>query len=173
MYKINCKLISFKLIIIQITISNFAFIFQIKSNRYIIATNDRELQDYLRARPGQPIMYLHNKTPVLEQPSEISRKAVEFKMNDIVTFGEKDKNKLTSLKKTEGIAIDENDKKIKKIKKKKQPNPLSCKKKKKKSNVMEQSYKQKEGIKDKTIEKKKRKRVKLPSHVKEVLLNTN
>lgn len=71
---------------------------------------------------------------------------------------------------------EETKEKLKK-KKKKQPNPLSCKKKKKKkspgagglannkkSNIV--------GIQEKTIEKKtKRKRVKLPTHVKEILLS--
>lgn len=60
----------------------------------MIATQDRELQDYLRKKPGQPIMYLHKKTPVLEQPSELSRKTVEFKLNESFTFGEADTKKL-------------------------------------------------------------------------------
>lgn len=69
-------------------------IFQIKNNRYVIATQDRELQDYLRKKPGQPIMYLHKKTPVLEQPSELSRKTVEFKLNESFKFGTADEKKL-------------------------------------------------------------------------------
>lgn len=67
---------------------------QIKNNRYVIATQDRELQDYLRKKPGQPIMYLHKKTPVLEQPSELSRKTVEFKLNESFKFGTADEKKL-------------------------------------------------------------------------------
>lgn len=118
-------------------------------------------------------MYLHNKTPVLEQPSEISRKAVEFKMNDIITFGDEDKNKLISLKKTEGIAVEEENQQKKKLKKKKQPNPLSCKKKKKKKKPIDNTISKEKGIKEKTIEKPKRKRIKLPAHVKEVLLKSS
>lgn len=116
-------------------------------------------------------MYLHLKTPVLEQPSELSRKSVEFKMNDIVTFGEKDQTKLKSLKKAEGIAVDDSEAK-KKIKKKKQPNPLSCKKKKKKLNSNDEFRERSgpSGVKEKNIDKKKRKRVRLPTHVKEVLM---
>lgn len=117
-------------------------------------------------------MYLHLKTPVLEQPSELSRKSVEFKMNDIITFGEKDQTKLKSLKKAEGIAVDDNETK-KKIKKKKQPNPLSCKKKKKKKLNSNDEFREKcgpSGVKEKNIDKKKRKRVRLPTHVKELLM---
>lgn len=60
----------------------------------MIATQDRELQEYLRKKPGQPILYLHKKTPVLEQPSELSRKTVEFKLNASFTFGDADVKKL-------------------------------------------------------------------------------
>lgn len=60
----------------------------------MIATQDRELQDYLRKKPGQPILYLHKKTPVLEQPSELSRKTVEFKLNESFRFGDSDAKKL-------------------------------------------------------------------------------
>lgn len=63
----------------------------------MIATQDRELQDYLRKKPGQPIMYLHKKTPVLEQPSELSRKTVEFKLNESFKFGTADEKKLGKL----------------------------------------------------------------------------
>lgn len=71
-----------------------------------------------------------------------------------------------------------------KKKKKKQPNPLSCKKKKKKkvtpnsgasssATISMNSKKSNiDGIQVKTIEKKtKRKRIKLPTHVKEMLLS--
>lgn len=60
----------------------------------MIATQDRELQEYLRKKPGQPILYLHKKTPVLEQPSELSRKTVEFKLNASFTFGDSEVKKL-------------------------------------------------------------------------------
>lgn len=71
------------------------FCLQIKNNRYVIATQDRALQDILRRKPGQPILYLHKKTPVLEQPSEISRKTVEFKLNESFSFGTADEKKLS------------------------------------------------------------------------------
>lgn len=139
-----------------------------------MATQDRELQDYLRSRPGQPLLYLHKKTPVLEQPSELSRKTVEFKMNDSFTFGAVDAKKLEALKKTEGLPTDEVVQKPKKKHKKKQPNPLSCKKKKKKGPNAEQQQKKSTsiGIQSKTIEKRKRARIHVPAHVKEILSKT-
>ncbi|XP_055296291.1 rRNA-processing protein UTP23 homolog [Sitodiplosis mosellana] len=143
----------------------------IKNNRYVIATQDRELQDYLRKKPGQPIMYLHKKTPVLEQPSELSRKTVEFKLNESFKFGTADEKKLVAIKKSEGIPVAERDAQPKlKKKKKKQPNPLSCKKKKKKPGSSAAPKKASiDSIQDKTIGKKKRKRVKVPTHIKEIL----
>ncbi|XP_031617316.1 rRNA-processing protein UTP23 homolog [Contarinia nasturtii] len=143
----------------------------IKNNRYVIATQDRELQEYLRKKPGQPIMYLHKKTPVLEQPSELSRKTVEFKLNESFNFGTADEKKLVALKKSEGLPVAEDTKTDlkKKKKKKKQPNPLSCKKKKKKPNAGVTLKKSSiDNIQNKTIEKTKRKRVKIPSHIKEI-----
>lgn len=144
----------------------------------MIASQDRALQEYLRKKPGQPIMYLHKKTPVLEQPCELSRKAVEFNMNKAFTFGTADEKKLNVIKKSEGLPVaDTTDVAIaKKKKKKKQPNPLSCKKKKKKSsssaNTSSATTNNRDGIQNKTIEKKKRKRIHIPSHVKEVLNKT-
>lgn len=150
-------------------------------------------------------MYLHKKTPVLEQPSELSRKTVEFKLNESFTFGAADEKRLgefnirvqricsleiaitfeifiifiislftVSIKKSEGLPVAEDtEPKLKlKKKKKKQPNPLSCKKKKKK-NKGESSAPSKKStidtIQNKTIEKKKRKRIKIPTHIKDML----
>lgn len=145
----------------------------------MIASQDRELQEYLRKKPGQPILYLHKKTPVLEQPSELSRKAVEFNMNKSFKFGAADEKKLNVIKTSEGLPVTEaTDVAIaKKKKKKKQPNPLSCKKKKKKiassANTSTVTAHTRDGVQNKTIEKKKRKRVHIPTHVKEILSKTH
>lgn len=146
----------------------------VKNNRYIVASQDRGLQDRLRERPGQPILYLHKKTPVLEQPSELSRKTVEFKMTAAVSFGQTDANKLTAIKRTQGLAVDDDSsaKQVKKKFKKKQPNPLSCKKKKTKKSgesFVGQQSKTDGVVKVIAIEKKKRKRVHISQHVKEML----
>lgn len=128
-------------------------------NHYIIATQDRDLQDRLRNKPGIPLLYLHSKTPILEEPSELSVKAVKDKLVGLNTM---EKNALEQLKSKSGIAT--NEEKSKK-KKKKGPNPLSCKKKKQKSNVS--AIIKRESRPE--SEKKIRKRIKIPKHVKEEL----
>ncbi|XP_072381417.1 rRNA-processing protein UTP23 homolog [Diabrotica undecimpunctata] len=127
-------------------------------NHYIIGTQDRDLQEKVRHIPGVPLLYLHLKTPVLEKPSEVSTKEAESKLSTLTDF---EKRALEEIKKQNGS--DERPKK----KKKKGPNPLSCKKKTKKSHVQTPIVK-KEGQSEK--EKKQRKRIKLAKHVKEVLL---
>lgn len=121
-------------------------------------------------------MYLHKRTPVLEQPSEASRKFSNKKIDKTIKFGEVDVNKLKAMKRTEGVD-DTDELTVKKKKfKKKQPNPLSCKKKKKKrSDGPANGSKGKDGVKDKTIEKKQRSRSrkKIAKHVKEHLLTSN
>ncbi|XP_037041861.1 rRNA-processing protein UTP23 homolog [Bradysia coprophila] len=147
----------------------------IKGNNYIIATQDRDLQDKLRSKPGQPIMYLHKRTPVLEQPSEASRKSSDKKIGKTVNFGEVDVNKLKAMKRSEGVE-DTDAVPVKKKKfKKKQPNPLSCKKKKKKGAEGVGKGNDLSGVKDKLIAKKQRSRSrkKTPKHVKEHLLSLN
>lgn len=128
-------------------------------NHYIIATQDRDLQDKVRKRVGVPLLYLHSKTPILEQPSELSVKAVKEKLSNL---SEIEKTALEELKLKDGIVS--NAEKPKK-KKKKGPNPLSCKKKQK-SNL--KTINKKESRPE--TEKKKRKRIKIPRHVKEELL---
>lgn len=131
------------------------------------------MQDKLRSKPGQPIIYLHKRTPVLEQPSEASRKYSNKKMGKTIKFGEVDLNKLKAIKKNEGVDDTEEPKNKNKKFKKKQPNPLSCKKKK--HRVALENGKNREGVKDKTIQKKQRSRNRktIPKHVKEQILKLN
>lgn len=80
------------------------------------------------------MIYLHNRTPVFETPSDASKKYVQNKLNKSLAFDDKDKTKLDVLRKLEGLSEPvKNDPKFKKKFKVKQPNPLSCKKKKKRS----------------------------------------
>lgn len=120
-------------------------------------------------------MYLHKRTPVLEQPSEASRKFSNKKIDKTIKFGEVDVNKLKAMKRIEGVDDTDELTVKKKTFKKKQPNPLSCKKKKKKRNDGTVNGKGKEGVKNKAIEKKQRSRSrkKIPKHVKELLLTSN
>lgn len=82
---------------------------------------------------------------------------------------------IVSIKKSEGLPVAEDTKPKLKKKKKKQPNPLSCKKKKKKnkgdSSASSSSAKKStiDTIQNKAIEKKKRKRIKIPTHIKDML----
>lgn len=118
-------------------------------------------------------MYLHKRTPVLEQPSEASRKFSDKKIDKTTNFGEVDVNKLKAMKRSEGVEDTEALPVKKKKFKKKQPNPLSCKKKKKNKSV--DGLADGKGVQDKVIEKKQRSRnrKKIPKHVKEHLLSLN
>lgn len=140
----------------------------IRGNHYIIATQDRDLQEYLRSKPGQPLMYLHKKTPVLEQPSEASRKHSQRVQNETHDFVERDAKRLVHLKRAAGMVVDEPTPIVKKKFKKKQPNPLSCKKKKK---TKQQPTGTSAGVQESGgVQKKRRVRVRVAQHVKDILL---
>ncbi|XP_055837383.1 rRNA-processing protein UTP23 homolog [Episyrphus balteatus] len=135
-----------------------------KSSRYIVATQDRTLQQKLRKVPGRALLYLHKATPVLEGPSDASKKYVNKHKNDLPENIEK---RIDNLKKTAGIpSADDDTSKVKKKKGPKNPNPLSCKKKKPRANA---ETKESLNKVTPTINKPKRKRIKIASHVKEVL----
>ncbi|CAG9865037.1 unnamed protein product [Phyllotreta striolata] len=129
-------------------------------NHYILATQDRDLQEKAREIVGVPLLYLHMKTPVLEKPSEASSKA---SMDRLSALGASETKALEELKSKQGLE----EEKMKKKKKIKGPNPLSCKKKKKKT-VTNNPINKKEGQPEQ--DKKKRKRIKLPKHVRQALL---
>lgn len=124
---------------------------------YVVATQDRDLQEKIRKVPGCPLLYLVQKAPVLEAPSQASTLASHSKYNDALM---QEKQLIKHLKEKSGIVETEE---IKfKRKKKKGPNPLSCKKKKKPIAK----------AKDTTpveVEKKKRKKIRIAKHVKELL----
>lgn len=48
---------------------------------YIVASQDRDLQDKVRRMPGVPLLFLHNKAPVLDPPSEASQQHAKELMN--------------------------------------------------------------------------------------------
>lgn len=128
-------------------------------NRYIIATQDKELQAVARRIPGTPLLYLHQKAPTLEQPSAASSRMARINSNEKFVVSKIDKDTLNVLKEKKFGVTEPEEEKTKK-RKKGGPNPLSCKKKKKeiKSTVWKESV---------TTNKKKRKRLKVPKHVKE------
>lgn len=132
-----------------------------KKSHYVIATQDRDLQEWIRRQCGIALLYLHQIVPVLEEPSEKSRKFIESQSKTTATVSQLEVEKLEYFKKKEGLVQEA--KPMKKKKKKGGPNPLSMKKKKPKDDTSR--------IKKKTIDKKniKKKRIKIPKHVKEIL----
>lgn len=125
------------------------------------------MQASLRKVPGRCLLYLHKLTPVLEAPSEASKKFVQKRVKNLMLG--KQAIKIDYMKEKQGLkpSVPE----VAKQKKKsgpKNPNPLSCKKsKKQKQNPQETPTLR--GV-EKTIQTKaKRKRVSIPAHVKTAL----
>ncbi|XP_076255086.1 rRNA-processing protein UTP23 homolog [Rhynchophorus ferrugineus] len=131
-------------------------------SHYIICTQDRDLQENIRNMEGVPLMYLHSKTPVLEKPSEISMKKANEKISGVL---QNNVEQIEKMKEKSGLIKE--DKVKSKKRKRKGPNPLSCKKKKKPQAVQNCSLQKK--VASTELEKMKRKRVRLPEHVKEEL----
>lgn len=127
---------------------------------YIIATQDVDLQHKVRNIPGVPLLYLHQKAPFLERPSEVSLAAATSRLEGLTQV---EKLAIEEMKRKKGLIEDV---KQHKKKKKKGQNPLSCKKKKKTSVSPSGVSK-----KDSSV-KSKRKKVRIPKHVKEELLKT-
>ncbi|CAB3231515.1 unnamed protein product [Arctia plantaginis] len=133
---------------------------------YILATQDRDLQDNFREKAGVPLLYLHNKSPTLEKPSKASYSKAGQSLQDVF-ITETQKEALESMKKVFGIEENVEEPKAP-IKKKKphNPNPLSCKKKKKKK-AGNNNKVQKDNVSEGKVRKRRKK--KLPQYVKEQL----
>lgn len=130
--------------------------------RYIVATQDRELQMKCRGMRGVPILYLHMKTPTLEQPSDFCKQAASEQKGTQFQVSEYEKQRLELLDDSPKNSIEIR----KKRKRKGGPNPLSCKKKKV---VPEQSLHTKKKNKSKP---RKRNRSRLVQKVKKELMTT-
>ncbi|XP_026323282.1 rRNA-processing protein UTP23 homolog [Hyposmocoma kahamanoa] len=134
---------------------------------YILASQDRELQEKLRKKAGTPLLYLHNKSPTLEKPSKASYdKAGHTLETDPHIFVTETQNvALQQMKKALGIEMNTDEPKLPVTRKKPHnPNPLSCKKKRKKTVT---AIDGKGGVSEHKVRKRKKK--KLPKHVKEQL----
>ncbi|CAG9802837.1 unnamed protein product [Chironomus riparius] len=123
----------------------------VKDNRYIIATQDRDLQEWIRKQIGIALLYLHNVVPTLEEPSLATRNYIDRKSKKSLNVSSFEGEQLVQLKKKEGIVEIKKVTKVK-LKKRKGPNPLSCKKKQSKDSS------QITGIKNKAINKNKNKK---------------
>ncbi|XP_063703137.1 rRNA-processing protein UTP23 homolog [Culicoides brevitarsis] len=141
-----------------------------KKSHYIIATQDRDLQDWIRLQAGIPLIYLHQVAPILEGPSERSLKKVDKVTEKVINVSKIQEERLNFYKKKEGLIKEETKTPPKKRKVKGGPNPLSCKKKKTPKGTEEHT---KNPVKNGKVEKKPRKRIKIPKHVKELLTNNS
>lgn len=137
---------------------------------YILASQDRDLQDKLRERAGVPLLYLHSKSPTLEKPSKASydKAGQALEADSHIFISETQNVALKSMKKALGVEEIAEEKKMP-LKKKKlhNPNPLSCKKKKKPGHAKPGNKAQK-GVSEGSVRKRKKKK-KLPEHLKEQL----
>jgi U3 small nucleolar RNA-associated protein 23 len=136
--------------------------------RYIVATQDFGLRVALQELPGVPLIQLFASAPALEKPSGISYKFVEDKTMKKMEVMDYQKEILDHMKKKEFGEEAEGNKKGTRKRKRAGPNPLSCKKSKKANNKLatNKGMSNSEGV----AKKKKRKRVRMPKHVKAELL---
>lgn len=102
----------------------------VKENHYVVASQDRDLQEWIRRQTGIALLYLHNVVPHLDEPSDASKKFLSRKTKNSTKVSTFEDKQLTQLKKREGLVEEIKPVKIKKVKKKGGPNPLSCKRKK-------------------------------------------
>lgn len=140
------------------------------NSHIIVATNEPEITEKLRDKPGCPILYLKLSAMNLEKPSKASRDFDGHQQKKLLG-SEKDQLETLRLIKDEILGDEDASNKTKKVKKKGGPNPLSVKKKKKKKSESSQEEEvkvvdKKESEKNKT---RKRKRLKLAKHVKKLL----
>lgn len=128
-------------------------------SRYLIATQDRDLQDAIRNVPGTPLLYLHGNAPALEPPSKLTIENAKQNRSG-VGISNFETETVKTLKKQCGLETEEVEKRVKKKRRKGGPNPLSCKKKAKKTI---------EPVATTSGKVRKRKKVKLSAHAKEIL----
>lgn len=124
----------------------------VKDNHYVIATQDRDLQEWIRRQVGIALLYLHNVVPHLDEPSEASKKFINRKSKASTKVSSFEDKRLLQIKKKEGLIVEPKIIKPRKMKKLKGPNPLSCKKKKVK--LPDDKLRK---VQNKAIDKKKKK----------------
>lgn len=134
---------------------------------YILASQDRDLQEKLRKKAGTPLLYLHNKSPTLEKPSKASydKAGHTLEADPHIFVTEAQNVALQQMKRALGIEVTTEEPNLS-VKRKKihNPNPLSCKKKKKKTVTTADG---KGEVSEHKVRKRKKK--KIPKHVKEQL----
>ncbi|XP_058689468.1 rRNA-processing protein UTP23 homolog [Poecile atricapillus] len=117
-------------------------------HHFFIATQDQDLSNKVKKKPGIPLLFIIQNTMVLDKPSPKSLAFVQkLQTNQLVP--EYQKQSIVELKEKEGLVKQEGEKRRKR-KRAGGPNPLSCLKKKKK--------KTQEGQEPSAEKKKRRKR---------------
>ncbi|XP_071409144.1 rRNA-processing protein UTP23 homolog [Pithys albifrons albifrons] len=117
-------------------------------HHFFIATQDQDLSNKVKKKPGVPLLFIIQNTMVLDKPSPKSLAFVQkLQTNQLVP--EYQKQSIVELKEKEGLAKQEGEKRRKR-KRAGGPNPLSCLKKKKKKTP--------EGQEPSAAKKKRRKR---------------
>ena len=116
-----------------------------------IATQDSELRDSLRKKPGIPLLHVNHNVIVLEKPSSASVQASD-KQDSKRLISEHERDMLKLLKKTENPGKIQG---FRKRKGPKGPNPLSVKKKRK---IEESSKDKTEGTAKKRRKRNKKKK---------------
>ncbi|NXK39420.1 UTP23 protein, partial [Piprites chloris] len=100
-------------------------------HHFFIATQDQDLSNKVKKKPGVPLLFIIQNTMVLDKPSPKSLAFVQkLQTNQLVP--EYQKQSIVELKEKEGLAKQEGEKRRKR-KRAGGPNPLSCLKKKKKT----------------------------------------
>ncbi|NXA72388.1 UTP23 protein, partial [Thryothorus ludovicianus] len=117
-------------------------------HHFFIATQDQDLSNKVKRKPGIPLLFIIQNTMVLDKPSPKSLAFVQkLQTNQLVP--DYQKQSIVELKEKEGLVKQESEKRRKR-KRAGGPNPLSCLKKKKK--------KTQEGQEPSAEKKKRRKR---------------
>ncbi|XP_050526737.1 rRNA-processing protein UTP23 homolog [Daktulosphaira vitifoliae] len=139
------------------------------NTRYIVATQDKSLQNILYNIPAVPVMYFNGLSIVLKSPSPESLNLANQRKQSRFQLTDHESKVLTHMKSSSiSVKIPSNEDSTSYpgvFKRAKGPNPLSCKKKKKKS--VDETIIPKVG----NSTKRKRHRVKIPKHVIEELRN--
>ncbi|KAL1123989.1 hypothetical protein AAG570_001759 [Ranatra chinensis] len=99
-------------------------------NRYILATQDRELQMVSERVAGVPILFIYQKAPTFQELSRITKKVAEDRQRSGFMPTGDEKKGLKAMRRAILGPRPPNLPFRKKKKKKGGPNPLSCKKKK-------------------------------------------
>ena len=129
-------------------------------NRYIVATQDKELKMFVRGQPSVPLIYLYGSTPTFEKPSNKCEIVAHSQINEHLSVQKHDEQQLNKLMKDNQLEVSKTMKR-KKRRGPKRPNPLSCKKK----TVLERRKKNRQDQ-----FKVGNKIVRIPNHVKDELM---